>query len=601
MNTLNSTHRDVAAAPQDRRSARRPGHGAGGAFRTVVAGVAALLCAAPAAAAVEVVGVDGALAANVLAYLSLDEEACDAPRWRIEQQYRAAPGRIREALQAFGHYEPRIVPELTFPEDCWHVVFTIDAGEPILIRGFDVQLTGEAASDESFAAVSSQSALRSGAILSHAAYERLKRGWSDLARERGYPDARFIANRIDVYPEQHVADIVLQFDSGARYAFGRTEFRQDVLTDRLAQSYVPFKAGEPYDGRRLTELYVALADSGYFRNIDVRPLEADPATRTIPVEIALTAGARRQISYGVGFSTDTGPRLRFGRNNRLFNDRGHQFGVNAQLSPVVSEVTANYRLPLGRRSEWINLDAGLERDDTDTAESNRLELGASRVLDRPSDWTRSVSLTLRIEDFTVADQVGRSRLLMPGVDWTRILTDNLLRPRHGSKMSLQVRGGHDDLGSDTTFVQTVAQGKWIWSLPRRGARLIVRGQVGATAKQSFEELPASVRFFAGGDKSVRGYEFESLGPVDENGEVIGGSRLATGSFEFEKPLHERWSLALFVDSGNAFEGSRLDAKTGAGLGGRWQSPLGPIRIDVAHPFNDPTDSWRLHISLGPDL
>ena len=561
----------------------------------------AVLVATPAAAVVDVAGVDGALTANVLAYLNLDEEPCDAPRWRIEQQYRAAPARIRDALQAFGYYEPSITPALEFPADCWRAVFTIEAGPPVLIRGFDVQLTGEALGDAEFTAATEQSQLRSGAILRHGAYEELKRRWSDLARERGYADARFVVNRIDIYPEQHVADLLLQFDSGVRYTFGRTEFQQDVLTERLARSYVPYRDGEPYEGRRLAELYVALADSGYFRNIDVRPLEADAATRTIPIEIVLTGAARRQISYGVGFSTDTGPRLRFGRNNRRFNDRGHQFGVNAQLSPVISEVTANYRLPLGSsRAEWLNFDAGVERENTDSAKSNRFELGARRVLERPGDWTRTQMLSLRVEDFTVADQDDRSRLLMPGIDWTRIRADNAIRPQQGSRLSLEVRGATDAIASDTSFVQAIAQGKWIWSL-RSGARFLVHGHVGATAKSAFDELPASVRFFAGGDNSVRGYDFEALGPVDADGLVIGGSSLATGSFEFEQPLHERWSLAFFVDAGNAFEGSRIDAKAGAGLGGRWQSPLGPIRVDLAHPLDDDSDRWRLHVSLGPDL
>ena len=130
--------------------------------------------------------------------------------------------------------------------------------------------------------------------------------------------------------------------------------------------------------------------------------------------------------------------------------------------------------------------------------------------------------------------------------------------------------------------------------------MLVRGQVGLTAEREFAELPASVRFFAGGDNSVRGYDFEALGPADAVGNVIGGSSLATGSFEFEQPLHGRWSLAFFVDSGNAFEGSRIDAQTGAGIGGRWQSPLGPIRIDLAKAL-DGEREWRVHVSLGPDL
>jgi translocation and assembly module TamA len=554
-----------------------------------------------ATAQVELSGIDGALAANVLAYLDLDEEPCDAPRWRVEQLFRAAPLRVGEALQAYGYYEPKIEPELTFAENCWQARFAVAIGEPVLIRMLSVALSGEAESDPPFQAALAEVDLTVGAVLDHGAYERLKRRWADLARERGYADAQFTTSRIDVYPDQHAADIELRFDSGARYTFGRTELQQDALTDRLVASFITFREGEPYDALRLTDLYAALADSGYFRTIDVRPLVPDPATRTISVAVTLTSAARMQTSYGVGFSTDTGPRFRFGRNNQRFNERGHQFGINSQLSPVVSELTANYRMPINdSRAEWLSFDVGVEREDTDTAESKRLELGARRVHERRGDWTRTELLALRVEDFAVAEQQSRARLLMPGVDWTRIRADNEIRPTFGSKLSLEVRAAHDALVSDTSFVQAIAQGKWIWSLPS-GRRFIARGHVGATAEREFEELPASVRFFAGGDNSVRGYDFEELGPVDADGNVVGGSSLATGSFEFEQPLRARWSLAFFVDAGNAFEGSRIDARTGAGIGGRWQSPLGPIRIDLARPVRDVTDDWRFHVSLGPDL
>ena len=540
------------------------------------------------------------MAEYVLAYLELDTEPCDAPRWRVEQEYRGAAGRIREALQAFGYYEPGITAALTFDEACWHARFEVLLGEPVRIRTLDVALEGEAETDPPFAAALAEAGLATGAVLDHGAYERLKRRWTDLARERGYAEAELTVNRIDVYPEERVADIALRLDSGPRYAFGRTELEQEVLTEQLAASYVTFGEGEPYDARRLVDVYAALADSGYFRTIDVRPLPADAATRTIPIVVALSSAARMQRSYGIGFSTDTGPRLRFGRNNRRFNERGHQFGINAQLSPVVSELTANYRMPMqASRSEWLSFDAGVERENTETAESERLELGARRVHERRGDWTRTEILSLRVEDFSVADQESRARLLMPGVDWTRLRADNEIRPTQGSRLSLELRGAHDTVVSDTTFVQAIANGKWIWSTPR-GQRFLVRGQFGATAEREFEELPASVRFFAGGDSSVRGYDFEALGPVDADGKVIGGSSLATASFEFEQPLKARWSLAFFVDSGNAFEGSRIDAKTGAGIGGRWQSPLGPIRLDLARTM-DAAGDWRLHVSLGPDL
>jgi len=571
------------------------------AWRAGAAAAAALAVAGIAAAEVELVGVEGPAAANVLAYLDLDDEPCDAPRLRIEQMHGRAAARIRDSLQAYGYYEPSVEPSLLFADDCWHARYTIATGEPVRIRALEVSLTGEAEKDPPFTAALAETNLAVGEPLDHGAYDRLKRRFADLGRERGYADAQFTTSRIDVYPEEHVADIALHFDSGPRYAFGPTELTQDVLTEELAQSYFTFDEGAPYDARQLVDVYATLADSGYFRTIDVRPLPADPATRTIPIAVTLTSAPRTQTSYGVGYSTDTRVRLRFGRNNRRFNDRGHQFGINAQLSPVISEVRANYRMPLfNSRAEWLNFDAGVEREDTESAESEIFEIGARRVRERRSEWTRTQMLALRIEDFEIADEEDRARLLMPGVSWTRIRADNEIRPTQGSKLTLEVRGAADALVSDTTFAQAIARGKWIWSTAR-GQRVLIRGDFGATAEREFEELPASVRFFAGGDNSVRGYSFEELGPVDAEGNVIGGSSLATGSFEFEQPLKARWSMAFFVDSGNAFERSEMDAKTSVGLGGRWQSPLGPIRLDLALPLEDDHDKWRVHITLGPDL
>ena len=223
-----------------------PAHAAGARVRAVPFGWAfalgAVLFAHAGLAEVELTGLDDAQSANVLAYLDFDEEPCDAPAWRVEQQYQAAPARIRDALQALGYYEPRIVPKLERDDACWHATFAVQLGEPVAVRRLDVTLDGEAAGDAAFVAARDQSPLRAGGALHHGDYETLKRRWSDLALERGYADAKFTESRIDVYPEQRVADIVLHFDSGKRYRFGDVTFEQDVLSDRLVRSYLPFRA-----------------------------------------------------------------------------------------------------------------------------------------------------------------------------------------------------------------------------------------------------------------------------------------------------------------------------------------------------------------------
>jgi translocation and assembly module TamA len=205
-----------------------------------------------------------------------------------------------------------------------------------------------------------------------------------------------------------------------------------------------------------------------------------------------------------------------------------------------------------------------------------------------------------VEDFDVGSQSGRSRLFMPGVGWTRLNAEDTIRPDRGSRLRFLLRAASDDLLSNTSFMQLVVRGKWIWPLPGR-SRLLLDTQAGQTWFDKFEDLPPSVRFFAGGDNSVRGYGFETLGPRNELGEVIGGSRLFTTSVEIEKQLKPAWSIALFADTGNAFNSSDPDLHSSIGIGARWQSPLGPVRIDIAEPLDGPDRSAQLHITLGPDL
>jgi translocation and assembly module TamA len=238
---------------------------------------------------------------------------------------------------------------------------------------------------------------------------------------------------------------------------------------------------------------------------------------------------------------------------------------------------------------------------TDTSTSDTLELGIRRVVSRRSSWQETQFLDLTVEDFEVGDIESRSRLLTPGISWYRVDADTAIRPDRGNRLGLEISAANDSLGSDTDFIQIDASGKWIWSFENR-SRLLLRARLGVTRQRNFDELPASVRFFAGGDNSIRGYGFESLGPIDENGAVIGGDRLAVASIEYEVPIRRRWSAAVFIDSGNAFQSGNFEAKTGAGFGVRWQSPLGPIRVDLAWPIDDAMeDDPRLHVSLGADL
>ena len=568
---------------------------------SVLGALALLVTSASARATVEISGIEEALADNVRAFLLLDDLACSDDERAIRREFADAPAHIRSALEAFGFYAPTVEADLELGGECWTARFAITPGDPVRVRTRDITISGPAEADPAFVRALAATGLAVGEPLNHGLYDQLKRRISDLARDRGYASARFTESRIDVFPAELAADIVLRFDSGERYRFGTVTIEQDVLDEAFVRRYVPIVPGEIYDNAALTETYVALTDSRYFDLVDVRPNPPNPEDRTIGVTVALTGAPRRLITYGLGFSTDEGPRVRFGRTFRRWNERGHQLAVDARLSPVISEAIASYRYPRGdSRYDWTIFDGGLRREDTETAESETLEFAARLVHERPGSWSRTELVGLSIEDFEIAGQAGTSRLLMPAVDWTRLRADAPLHPTKGSRIRFMVRAAGDGLGSDTSFVQGTAEGKWIWSLGNRG-RILTRAQLGLTQEDNFDDLPPSVRFFAGGDQSIRGYDFETLGPEDDQGQVIGGTGIAVASFEYEQPVRGKWSVAFFVDSGNAFKDSTFDVKTGAGVGVRWQSPLGPIRFDIGVPVNDPTHDTRLHVSIGPDL
>lgn len=546
-------------------------------------------------------GLDEELERNVRAYASIAAEPCDAQPPTLRRRFRELAEEAREALEPFGYYEPRIETALELGEDCWSAIVTIGRGDPVLVRDVDIRIAGEAGDDPGFARLAESDGLTPESPLRHSAYEDLKESLQIRAADQGYFDAEFSARRLDVYPDAGAADVTLHLDSGPRYRLGEILMEQDILDERIVAAYVDLAPGTPFDREGLADAQRALSESGYFGRVDVAADVDNRSDGTVPIRITGEPGFRIEYTAGLGASTDTGTRFRAGfRNNRL-NRRGHRLISELEVSPVTRGVGAEYRIPLADpRREWFSVTGALYKETTDTFDNDGQNLGVRWTTGAGESWVRTLSLDVSNESFTVGEITDTTRLVIPGIGFDHKRADRNVFPSSGRRASIELTGTDDALGSTASYLQAVARLRWVSSFGD-GNRLLTRADVGYTEVGDFAELPPSVRFFAGGDQSIRGYDLDTLGPTDTDGNVIGGTNLLVASIEYERRLSGNFYGAVFVDAGNAFDDTDFDAEVGAGLGIVWRSPLGPIRLYAGYPVSADYGSVRFHLRLGADL
>ena len=564
--------------------------------------IAAMVLVVPvwSAPALMLEGVNAGQKDNITAWLGNLPEDCNLPAMQEQALLRRARQDARKALEAIGYYQARIDVKLEHVEECWNLHITVTPGEPVHISKMDVRLQGAAEADSAFQALRDDPPVKTGDILRHDQYETLKSRLLRLLSDRGYVNGKLTRHTLRVDEKKQQAAIELYVDSGPRYRFGAVTFQQTALNPALLDKFVRFDAGDYFANQRLLDLRQSLSSSGYYADVRVETGEPDHDKLSIPISITASPRPPHVYTAGIGFATDTGPRLRLGFENRRVNTGGHRYNSELELSPVRSGIGFGYEIPMGNPArERINLTTGYLYERPDEHKSERYRLGVAYVYEMESGWVSTTSLNFEREDYTVADQTDRTDLVMPGYALARTEADNRIYPRRGWHVTGSVRFAEENLASTVSFIQFHGKGKWVF--PAFYGRILMRVEAGATVADAVTELPSSVRFFTGGDNTIRGYAYQSLGPVDDDGEVIGGRHLLVGSVEYDIPVYQNWSIALFTDGGNAYDTwDTFDPVYGSGAGVRWHSPIGPIRLDIARPGDGP-DNFRLHISMGVDL
>jgi len=630
-------------------------------FSQLMAICLALFCASAHADKVEyaVVGVDEPMLGNVRNHVTAFRIGSGA---RLNSRLRRkltedALNATAAALRPFGYFNPVVDVVITPKEEGnWLLTVNIQAGPPVLIKDLRLGLTGPGRELESLVSWYAEFPLAQGQVLNQQAWDKAKLDAMDLLEESGYLQAKFSRHTIRVDPVANTARLELIVDTGPRAVMGMVTFNQEIVNDDVLASLRRFKQGDPYHTFLLEKFRLDLWLSGFFEDIEVverRDLAANPPR--VDFEVNFTPRKKNTYQGTIGYGTDTLARFQFFYGRHLLSPRGDNFDIRVGWQQRDNQVglQANYRLPRKTESRqfWI-ASAGLQTEDREfkvavdgdlenrvdvakgTINDYWLRLGHTRVRNirdgfeqlfetvyvqylnerrnfRPTDIVNPISLDSP-PMFSFDDLLkDTSNSLVIGLDWDwpEIRGNGFQTVGHHERA--WVFTSNEAWGSDLDYTQVYLSSRWNFLATDR-LKVLLRAEAGYSHSTSIDvtvptdgpdvnvsvtDLPSLYRFRAGGNQSVRGYAYNSL---DNNG--LGSNNIFTASAEAEFRFHENWSVAAFVDVGNAFnDWSNPDLKLGSGLGVRWYSVIGALRLDFAQGWALEGDPWRIHLSIGTNL
>ncbi|WP_049757983.1 autotransporter assembly complex protein TamA [Shewanella amazonensis] len=601
---------------------------------------AALFGALPVSAAndpllrINVSGVDEALEKNIRAHLgSLPESEVQRRAFLFNVQ-----DSVDAALQSVGYYHGELNQNLIrHDKGPWELTLTVSPGEPTRIDWVDIRFAGEMLNDAAFDTWLDGVSLRPGQVLNHGNYENLKAELGAIALSRGYFDGKYTKAEIRVNRDENRATISLHFDSSARYRLGDVSFEGHTLDEGFLDRLIPFEHQSPYATRRLSALNSRLQETGYFRSTKVLPQLDKAENGEIPIKVELDNRPDHSIELGlggdIGSSSDSTfePRVRVTWRTPQINSHGHSQETSIEWSPDRPKFLTTYTIPLTHPlDDQLKLRLGLLRDkygvtqvyepedldfrNTGQLESSKQLLGVLRQQSLGDGWLMGYSLDFIRESYTQFDTDYSPSFLLAGFSLSNTVRgDATLDPKWGYRQSYSVDYADPSLGSATRLSRFQAKFKWIDTFFTKH-RLVARADFGLNlvSDGDLALVPPSLRYFTGGDQSIRGYAFQEIGPyiefTNDDGqiarEVIGGRYLAVGSLEYQYYLTPSWRLGSFVDAGNAFDKDKFEPVVSVGGGVHWISPIGPIKLDLGVGLTE-TDtlerSWRIHLTMGSEL
>lgn len=567
----------------------------------------ACLLAAPAQAKIEIdiPEVTPAIEGNVRAFLSLTRYADrkDVTPEVMSRLQRRIVSETRKALEPLGYYEPKVEYDTHQEGEDWKVTIHLTPGRPVRLSEVDIRVEGPGKNERTLREVLAAKDLKPGLRLNHGTYERVKGELLRTAKNEGYLEARLTRTDLEIDRVERRANVAIELQTGERYRFGKIATEQSVITDTAMRRLLRMREGDPYTLDALLRTQYVLDDSQYFVGVDIDSGDPDRVARTVPVTVRAQPNRRHRYAVSAGYATDTRFRGKFTWDNRRVNENGHRSKFEMIGSSVLQEISGRYVIPvMDVALEKLEFGAAAKREELGDTLSERAEIGAglTQVLGR---WQRVLFVTVSEETTTLPptatepEQKQHAFLIIPGISFATLPSYVIGgRPRTYS-LYAELRGSPSTFGSDSSFLQFRAQAERIYKLSELWS-LRGRFELGTSWVADFSELPASQRFFAGGDRSVRGFGLNELSPKDSAGNSVGGRHLVTGTIEFERALPRNFGVAAFSDFGNAFNNfSEPDLQYSVGVGVRWHIAVASFGVDVAQALSESGRNPRVHLYI----
>lgn len=510
-----------------------------------------------------------------------------------------------KSLQALGYYNSKLTVSVKSDNENHQVTVDVLMGQPVVITQSEFIIVGNGQTNPMLLKQKGFYSLIIGSKFDHGTYEKTKSDMLQTAHAYGYLDAQWQTHHVIVDLETQTVQISLTFDTGQRYTFGDITIKEQHESNNLVLKMAPFKTGDFFEHEKISLYNIALNTSQYFTSAQAIPEKSNASEYQVNVIVSVINRPNNIIELSGGFSTDLGERASLTWTMPWLNQYGHSLTNEAVINRQEQSITSSYKVPHGNPNEdFTNYIIGwTHSDNTTNNEYNKYSLQWQRHQAINEDWKRVLLLKFEREDDE--DEDNLLNLVIPGISYTRSRRQGGITPYWGDRQFVSLEVSNEAWASTSNFYKISMRSNWLRQF-NHTHQFLLKAQVGYINADSIDEVPSSMRFFGGGDNNLRAYDFKSVSPLNSDGDPEGALTQALMTLEYSYPIIDKWRIATFYDVG--YIGHKFfDTKyTDAGIGLRWETPVGLVRFDLAQGLNDSdiesfNRPFNFSLAIGLDL